>query len=105
MNTPENDNTPPVAACPPLSVGLGVEVKPGQYRCEMCGGVFDFAWSDEEAKAEAESKGLDVLDCGVVCDDCYKLTPWGAPNVQIEERPAFGASLSNAGLGSAKGEK
>lgn len=26
-------------------------------------------------------------------------------NVQIEARPAFGASLSNAGLGSAKGEK
>jgi len=54
-----------------------IEVMPDQYRCEMCGGVFVAGWSDEEAKIEAESKGLDVSNCGQVCDDCYKLTPWG----------------------------
>ena len=54
------------------------EVKRGQFRCEMCHEVFDFKWTEEEARAEAEGKGLDVNDCGVVCDDCYKLTPWGA---------------------------
>ena len=59
------------------NAGLGVEVKQGQYRCELCNGVFDFGWSDGEARAEAEGKGLDVSDCGMVCDDCYKLTPWG----------------------------
>lgn len=56
------------------------EIKPGQYRCEMCNKIFDFGWSEEEAKAEAKSKGLDVNDCGIVCDDCYKKTPWGMNN-------------------------
>lgn len=58
--------------------GLSIDVKHGQYRCEMCNGVFDFGWSYEEAKAEAESKGLNVSNCSIVCDDCYKLTPWGS---------------------------
>ena len=49
----------------------------GEYRCEMCGGVFSYGWSDDEAKAEANANGFDVANCGVVCDDCYKLTPWG----------------------------
>ena len=52
-------------------------VRPAQYKCAMCHGIFDFEWSDEEAKIEAEGKGLDVSDCGIVCDDCYKKTPWG----------------------------
>lgn len=51
--------------------------KPGQYKCEMCGGIFDFGWTEEEAQAEAEEKGLDVSECGIVCDDCYQKTPWG----------------------------
>lgn len=59
------------------STGVLDVVKPVQYLCEMCGYVFDSGWSDDEAKAEAEVKGLDIDDCGIVCDDCYKLTPWG----------------------------
>lgn len=48
------------------------------YMCEMCGKRFDAAWSDEDARAEAESKGIDPDASGIVCDDCYKQTPWGA---------------------------
>jgi epoxyqueuosine reductase QueG len=43
----------------------------------MCGGIFEKGLTDEEAIAEAESKGLNVSDCDLVCDDCYKKTPWG----------------------------
>ena len=48
------------------------------YHCAICGGVFAFAWSDEEAQAEARSKGIDPNDdCVVVCEDCYQQTRWG----------------------------
>lgn len=48
------------------------------YKCEMCQGVFTKGWSDEEADAERESKvGVPQNDCGLVCDDCWKKTPWG----------------------------
>ena len=53
------------------------EVKHGQYRCEMCREAFGYGWTEEEAKAEADKNGFDTDDCGVVCDDCYKKTPWG----------------------------
>ena len=49
------------------------EVKRGQFRCEMCHEVFDLGWTEEEARAEAEGKGLDINDCVLVCDDCYRL--------------------------------
>lgn len=60
-------------------IGATAEGQPahGEYECAMCHGIFSFGWTDEEAKAEAEGKGLDVERCGIVCDDCYKKTPWG----------------------------
>lgn len=54
------------------------EVGPGQYRCEMCNGVFDFGWTNDEARDEAVIKGVDPDKGGIVCDDCYRLTPYGA---------------------------
>ncbi len=60
------------------NVGLGCEPGNGEYKCEMCLGIFSFGWTEEEAKAEAEKKDFDTDDCGIVCDDCYKTTPWGA---------------------------
>jgi hypothetical protein len=50
---------------------------PGRFRCEMCGGVFAMG-DEEEARAEAIANGLDPDDCGLVCDDCYALTPYAA---------------------------
>lgn len=44
----------------------------------MCGGIFPKEWSDEVAKAEQIAKGIPADEpVDVVCDDCYKLTPWG----------------------------
>jgi len=44
------------------------------YTCALCKGVFEFGWSDEEAKAELEEnfEGFTTEECDVVCDDCYK---------------------------------
>ena len=47
------------------------ELLPEQYRCEMCNGVFEFDWSDDEARAEAKKNGFYIPGCAVVCDDCY----------------------------------
>ena len=56
----------------------------GEYRCEMCQGIFKFGWSPEEATAEADEHGLDIEECGMVCDTCYEKTPWGA--IRWEQR-------------------
>lgn len=45
-----------------------------QYTCNLCAGVFDEAWSDEEAVDELKATfpGFAVEQCSVVCDDCYQ---------------------------------
>lgn len=49
------------------------ELKPNEYRCGACDGVFEYGWTEEEAKEEAKQWGdLKPEDMAVVCDDCYK---------------------------------
>jgi len=46
-----------------------------QYQCAECGGIFEYGWTDEEAKAEQAANGWENIpdECmAVVCDDCYK---------------------------------
>jgi hypothetical protein len=50
------------------------ELKPGEYQCCLCGGVFEFGWTDEDAEAELKKnfgKERDLED-GIACDDCYR---------------------------------
>ncbi|MCP4612126.1 MAG: hypothetical protein GY845_25810 [Planctomycetes bacterium] len=44
-----------------------------EYKCAVCGGVYEFGRSDEEAKEELNNNfpGSPVADCAIVCDDCY----------------------------------
>ncbi len=44
------------------------------FKCELCHGVFDKCWSDEESMAETKKLFGDVSmeECGVVCDYCFK---------------------------------
>ncbi len=52
-----------------------IELKSNEYQCQMCKGIFEFGWTQEEAEEEAKKAfGDNVLDtkCGLVCDDCYK---------------------------------
>lgn len=49
------------------------------YKCDACGGVFEYAWTEEEAEAElAETFDVPKEECGIVCDDCYKRMGFGA---------------------------
>lgn len=46
------------------------------YTCDSCGGVFEFEWTDEEAKAEQAANGWGDVPreaCSIVCDDCYQV--------------------------------
>ena len=51
-------------------------MKDNEFKCAMCGGIFEKAWLDEEAKAEYKEVWGDLCppDCKteLVCDDCYK---------------------------------
>lgn len=49
------------------------KLKPNEYKCAECGNVYEFGWSDEEARAEAAKNfGESVAEHGaIVCDDCY----------------------------------
>jgi hypothetical protein len=62
-------------------------VKDNEYKCAMCGGVFEKGWSDEEAKDELSGvfPGIDTSDCDLVCDDCYRKFMEHAPQgVKVE---------------------
>lgn len=53
-------------------------LKPNEYQCAVCHGVFERALSDEEALAELQSNfgGFPKDECALVCDDCYnKIMP------------------------------
>jgi hypothetical protein len=49
------------------------ESKNKEYKCDVCGKVFQGLWSDEEANEEFEKNfGKPVTeDDAVLCDDCY----------------------------------
>ncbi len=45
------------------------------FKCDACGGIFESAWSDEEATEEAKEQGfLDGQELAIVCDNCFKKT-------------------------------
>jgi len=51
-----------------------MDLKPNEYRCEACNGVFEKGWSDDQARSELGEAfpGVGTEDCGMVCDDCYR---------------------------------
>lgn len=55
-----------------------------QFKCEMCGGIFDKERSDEETQAEAQELwNIDKLpeeEQAIVCDDCFKIITRGLFN-------------------------
>lgn len=46
-----------------------------EYKCAMCGEVFEADRPEREAVAEMESNfpGATYEECSVICDDCYNL--------------------------------
>lgn len=50
-------------------------LKPHEYRCAACKGVFVKGWSDEAAEAEWDEHFPDLPmddEVSVVCDNCYE---------------------------------
>lgn len=49
-------------------------MKNNEYKCAVCGEIYEKGWSDEEAKEELKQNFGDYKedDCAVVCDDCYQ---------------------------------
>jgi hypothetical protein len=47
------------------------------FRCAMCGDLFAKTWRNKEARIEAIAKGIQPVDGCLVCDECYRKTPWG----------------------------
>lgn len=54
-------------------------LKSNEYRCAMCGEIFEEAWTMEEANEEYLKnfgKEPSEKDSSIVCDDCYnKIMP------------------------------
>ena len=50
------------------------DLKSNEYRCAICGGIFEKGQSEEAAQEEMKHNFPDVdkEDCDMVCDDCYK---------------------------------
>jgi len=49
-------------------------LKPNQYQCTMCREIFDKEPEDEAlAELELEFPGFTPTECGLVCDDCFKM--------------------------------
>jgi rubredoxin len=48
-------------------------MKPNEFRCAACGQVYEKAWTDEEAWAEAEMYWPDVKPeaMTVICNGCW----------------------------------
>ena len=50
-------------------------MKENEYQCSNCRGIFEKAWTDEEANQEAEQFGVKQAsahpDMAIVCEDCY----------------------------------
>jgi hypothetical protein len=59
----------------PQVLSAGVPVL-REFRCELCGAVFEAAWSDADAIAEYEQRfgsfERDDPDLAVVCEDCFQ---------------------------------
>jgi hypothetical protein len=48
-------------------------MKDSEYECNMCRGIFEKGWTDEEAKAEAEKNEFPLDECSLVCENCYNI--------------------------------
>ena len=50
------------------------KLKKNEFKCEICGEVYEKAWSDEEAMEEAtniwDKKDLDS-GMAIICDNCF----------------------------------
>lgn len=53
---------------------METELKPGEFKCEQCDGIFKKGWSEEEAIDEQRRNFNEEPkdDDAILCDDCYR---------------------------------
>ncbi len=70
---------------PMKEAARGGEAEPNDrvYRCESCGETFISAWSESDAKAEAEStfSAAELSDTAVVCEYCWQAMRKAMPDL------------------------
>jgi hypothetical protein len=51
------------------------KIKKNEYQCEICKGIFEKGWSDEEAKAEfyENNPTIPIEESGLICEPCFQL--------------------------------
>jgi hypothetical protein len=62
-------------------------MKPNEYQCAICGGVFEEVWDDVEADLEYLRYFGTTPEAGrkLVCEDCYqKFKPEAQPEMYAE---------------------
>lgn len=67
------------------------------FTCDLCGGTFEKAWSEEEAQAEAERlfSPAELEDTAIVCHDCWLSLMDATPRIRAEvAREAAAAGMS-----------
>jgi len=53
-------------------------MKDNEYKCDACGEIYEYGWTEEEAKKESVKNWGENMDIeneettAIICDDCYK---------------------------------
>lgn len=50
-----------------------MKIKKNEFQCNNCKGIFNKAWTDEQAMEEADMVWGELgEDPAIICDDCFK---------------------------------
>lgn len=62
-------------------------MKPDEFQCDLCHGIFPKEWSDAEMDAESAELFGDIPpgDAAVVCDGCF-VAMFGEPSPLMRKR-------------------
>lgn len=67
-------------------------MKENEYKCDQCGNIYEFGWSEEEAEKEMKENWGDISkeDMAIVCDDCYDVMNPNLPeNKNLAKKHGF----------------
>jgi len=69
-------------------------LKANEYKCAMCGGIFNKGWTGEEAMEECVENFGEEIAYGekleIICDDCYqKIRPDEHPEELAKAKEKF----------------
>ena len=65
-------------------------MKDNEYKCQLCGGIFEKVWSNEEAENEMKELWgeLKEEERVVICDDCFKMV-YPSKNLELARKCGY----------------